>query len=138
MDKVTVGIISDNRRLRVAYRLLLEQETKYDVEVVWDALLEEVKVCQKRYRKPDVLLVDYEGMRDRACFGLKELKSFFPKSCFLFVCDDANVDVNNVRNRRLNQFVTSKYCSARSLLAAISKSVSSAFSPKTRIRRGYI
>ncbi|RZF62707.1 hypothetical protein [Sphingobacterium corticibacterium] len=121
MNRVTVGIVSNNRRLRVAYRLLFEQETEGNVEVLWDAVLgDEVKACQKYCGQPDVLVVDYEGMCDQASFGLEELNYIFPESKFLFVCDDFNASRTRELGKNLQQFLISKYCSVQTLLSAIS------------------
>lgn len=121
MNRVTVGIVSNNRRLRVAYRLLFEQETEGYVEVLWDAVLGgEVKSCQKYYGQPDVLVVDYEGMCDQASFDLEELNYIFPGSKFLFVCDDSNASRTRELGKNLQQFLISKYCSVQTLLSAIS------------------
>ncbi len=138
MNRITVGIVSNNRRLRVAYRLLLEQEANSNVEILWDTLLgEDVKARQMQYGQPDILLVDYEGACNQT-FGLEDLKLIFPESSFLLICDDCEQSRNCERAVKLRQFLISKYCSVQTLLSVISKAVLSVMLSKRQVRTGIV
>ncbi|MBD1422072.1 hypothetical protein [Sphingobacterium chuzhouense] len=138
MNRITVGIVSNNRRLRVAYRLLLEQEANSNVEILWDTLLgEDVKACQMQYGQPDILLVDYEGACNQT-FGLEDLKLIFSESSFLLICDDCEQSRSKERGVTLRQFIVSKYCSVQTLLSVISKAVLSVMLSKRQVRTGIV
>lgn len=137
MNRITVGIVSNNRRLRVAYRLLLEQEGTSNIAILWDTLLgEDVKTCQTQYGQPDILLVDYEGAHNQSPFGLEDLNLIFPESSFLLICDDCEKSRERERGVTLRQFLVSKYCSVQTLLSAISKAVLTVMLSKKQLRTG--
>ncbi|PRD57181.1 hypothetical protein [Sphingobacterium gobiense] len=139
MKRITVGIVSNNKRLRIAYRLLLEEEGDGEMEVLWDSLLgEDLGLCQTRYEQPDVLLIDYEGWCNQASFSLEDLKNLFPESAFLLICDDCEKNLSKEeRGVKLRQFLISKYCSVQTLLSSISQVVLSAMLSKRKPSRGF-
>lgn len=129
MDKVTVGIVSDNKRFRMAYRLLIEAEADGFVDVLWDALAgKDVQASLNHYGLPDVILVDYEGVCTQPSLNLKkrklkELQKLFPNSSVLFICNDCEKNSPVKVGKDLRQFLVSKYCSAQKLLQFISNTV---------------
>ncbi|WP_133166287.1 hypothetical protein [Sphingobacterium haloxyli] len=138
MKRITVGIVSNNKRLRIAYRLLLEEEGEDQTEVLWDSLLaEDLRIYRTHYGQPDVLLVDYEGVCNQVSFCLEDLKSLFPQSAFLLICDDCEKNLNKERGVKLRQFLISKYCSVQTLLSSISKVVLSAVLSKRKPSTGF-
>lgn len=129
MDKVTVGIVSDNKRFRMAYRLLIEAEADGFVHVLWDALAGEgVRASVDHYGLPDVILVDYEGICNQTSLNLKkrklkELQDLFPNSSILFICNDCEENNPVKAGKDLRQLLVSKYCSVQKLLHFISNTV---------------
>lgn len=86
MDKITVGIISSNRKLRFAYRVLLTEESDQQIEVLFDGLsLHELGTNQPGNTSPEFLLIDEDIVGTNKKLFYHFLQELFPHSAIMLM-----------------------------------------------------
>ncbi|TJY63464.1 hypothetical protein FAZ19_17950 [Sphingobacterium alkalisoli] len=118
-NKVSVAIISTNRRLRFAYRMLLSEETDNRIEVLSEGpSLQEMGVWAKRDIEPDVLLIDDKQVYKNRKKYFSFLRQMYPHSGILLMIDEeASNLTDDIKN--FVKGVVKKSCSPETLVSAI-------------------
>ncbi|MBE8722472.1 hypothetical protein [Sphingobacterium pedocola] len=119
MENVKVGILSNNRRLRFAYKMLLSQATEQHVDVLFDKIsLQDVDTPVSLSKQPDVIIVDERVVYKNKALFFSFLRQLYPNCKVLLLIDEASQDLAR-KVKRFVQGVTEKTCSAQKLISTV-------------------
>lgn len=114
---VRTGIISANRKLRFAVRVLLSEEENNDVDLVLEgSSIHELGGGLPDGLHPEVILLDYRQIYEDEQLYFHYLREIFPGSTIVLLVDECYHGQGVAETRHM----VSQHGSARQLLAAVS------------------